>query len=206
MRRPAWAARPITRSPQVWLNLEDAPAHTVNIRHEFRPQLVKLGILRPRRPSTISERRERATRLRARLRARSASLRMSESRTLRLMESRLRDSMLRYYDERALEHEEAHLLGTGTASIPDPESSGGKPHSWLASSSDSRKDESSIWRAARATGCRTMRPGSSITLIDQSARMLDECRKKAVRTAGAPGRIPWSFRGDLPNTVPSAHV
>ena len=30
---------------RVWLDLEDAPAHTVNIRYEFRPQLVKLGIL-----------------------------------------------------------------------------------------------------------------------------------------------------------------
>ena len=32
---------------QVWLDLEDAPAQTVNIRYEFRPQLVKLGILPP---------------------------------------------------------------------------------------------------------------------------------------------------------------
>ena len=32
---------------QVWLNLEDAPSHVVNIRYEFRPQLVKLGVLRP---------------------------------------------------------------------------------------------------------------------------------------------------------------
>ncbi len=30
---------------EVRLNLEDVPAHTVNIRYEFRPQLVKLGIL-----------------------------------------------------------------------------------------------------------------------------------------------------------------
>ena len=32
---------------QVWLDLEDAPAQTVNIRYEFRPQLVRLGILPP---------------------------------------------------------------------------------------------------------------------------------------------------------------
>jgi hypothetical protein len=32
---------------QVWLDLEDAPAHAVNIRYEFRPQLVKLGIMSP---------------------------------------------------------------------------------------------------------------------------------------------------------------
>ena len=30
---------------QVWLNLEDAPSHTVNIRYEFRAQLVRLGVL-----------------------------------------------------------------------------------------------------------------------------------------------------------------
>ena len=32
---------------QVWLDLEDAPSHAVNIRYEFRPQLVKLGVLPP---------------------------------------------------------------------------------------------------------------------------------------------------------------
>ena len=31
---------------QVWLDLEDAPAETVNVRYEFRPQLVRLGVLR----------------------------------------------------------------------------------------------------------------------------------------------------------------
>ena len=30
---------------RVWLDLEDAPAKTVTIRYEFRPQLVRLGIL-----------------------------------------------------------------------------------------------------------------------------------------------------------------
>jgi hypothetical protein len=32
---------------QVWLDLEDAPMQTVNIRYEFHPQLVRLGILSP---------------------------------------------------------------------------------------------------------------------------------------------------------------
>ena len=35
---------------QVWLDLENAPAQTVNIRYEFRPQLVRLGILLPLPP------------------------------------------------------------------------------------------------------------------------------------------------------------
>ena len=34
---------------QVWLDLEETPAQTVNIRYEFRPQLVRLGILQPQR-------------------------------------------------------------------------------------------------------------------------------------------------------------
>jgi len=45
---------------QVWLALEDAPAQTVNIRYEFRPQLVRLGIL-PAAPTVDPlQRRERA--------------------------------------------------------------------------------------------------------------------------------------------------
>jgi hypothetical protein len=45
---------------QVWLDLEDAPAHLVNIRYEFRPQLVRLGIL-PAAPTVDRlQRRERA--------------------------------------------------------------------------------------------------------------------------------------------------
>ena len=44
---------------QVWLNLEDTPAQTVNIRYEFRPQLVRLGILPPG-PIDPLQRRERA--------------------------------------------------------------------------------------------------------------------------------------------------
>ena len=45
---------------QVWLDLEDAPAQTVNIRYEFRPQLVKLGILPPAPTADPLQRRERA--------------------------------------------------------------------------------------------------------------------------------------------------
>ena len=45
---------------QVWLDLEDAPAQTVNIRYEFRLQLVKLGILPPTSTPDPLDRRERA--------------------------------------------------------------------------------------------------------------------------------------------------
>ena len=45
---------------QVRLDLEDAPAQTVNIRYEFRPQLVRLGVLSPAHTGGRLERRERA--------------------------------------------------------------------------------------------------------------------------------------------------
>ena len=46
---------------QVWLELEDVPAQTMNIRYEFRPQLVKLGILPlVSRADDPLDRRERA--------------------------------------------------------------------------------------------------------------------------------------------------
>jgi hypothetical protein len=45
---------------QVWLDLEPAPAHSVNIRYEFRPQLVKLGILPDTSVGDPLDRRERA--------------------------------------------------------------------------------------------------------------------------------------------------
>jgi hypothetical protein len=45
---------------QVWLELEDTPAQTVTIRYEFRPQLVKLGILPSAHAADPLQRRERA--------------------------------------------------------------------------------------------------------------------------------------------------
>jgi hypothetical protein len=45
---------------QVWLDLEQAPAQTVNIRYEFRAQLVRLGILPAARTVDPMDRRERA--------------------------------------------------------------------------------------------------------------------------------------------------
>ena len=45
---------------QVWLDLEDAPVQTVNIRYEFHPQLVRLGILPPAFTAGPLQRRERA--------------------------------------------------------------------------------------------------------------------------------------------------
>ena len=45
---------------QVWLDLEDSPSQAVNIRYEFRPQLVKLGVLPPAPTADPLIRRERA--------------------------------------------------------------------------------------------------------------------------------------------------
>ena len=45
---------------QVWLNLEETPVQTENIRYEFHPQLVRLGILPPVPTADPLKRRERA--------------------------------------------------------------------------------------------------------------------------------------------------
>ena len=45
---------------QVWLDLEEAPVQAVNIRYEFHPQLVRLGILPPTPTADPLQRRERA--------------------------------------------------------------------------------------------------------------------------------------------------
>jgi hypothetical protein len=45
---------------QVRMDLEDAPAQTVNVRYEFRAQLVKLGVVPPVATVGTLERRERA--------------------------------------------------------------------------------------------------------------------------------------------------
>jgi hypothetical protein len=45
---------------QVWLDLEDTPAASVDIRYEFRPQLARLGILPPAPPPDPLRRREGA--------------------------------------------------------------------------------------------------------------------------------------------------
>ena len=45
---------------QIWLDLENAPAQTIDIRYEFRPQLVKLGILPAAAVVDPLQRRERA--------------------------------------------------------------------------------------------------------------------------------------------------
>jgi len=45
---------------QVWLDLEESPSHVVNIRYEFRPQLVKLGVLPPAPTTDRLLQRERA--------------------------------------------------------------------------------------------------------------------------------------------------
>lgn len=95
------------------------------------------------------------------------------------MEPGLRHSMLRYYDERASEYEEAYVLGTGTASIPDPDVF--RREASILAGIVERFARGRIVDLACGTGywlpyyssrC------SSLTLIDQSARMLDECRKK----------------------------
>src|SRR5688572_12399894 len=96
------------------------------------------------------------------------------------MDPQLRQWMLAYYNERAPEYEEAYTLGTGTASIPDPE----------VFKAEARVLEGVVARVARgslmdlACGTAYWLPHysancSPITLFDQSERMLAEARAKA---------------------------
>jgi demethylmenaquinone methyltransferase/2-methoxy-6-polyprenyl-1,4-benzoquinol methylase len=98
------------------------------------------------------------------------------------MDSELRQRMLTYYDERAPEYEEAYTLGTGTASIPDPD----------VFKADARVLEGMVGRFVHgrvmdlACGTAYWLPHyapncSRITLLDQSDRMLAEGRAKARR-------------------------
>jgi ubiquinone/menaquinone biosynthesis C-methylase UbiE len=90
--------------------------------------------------------------------------------------------MLEYYNERAPEYEEAYTLGTGTASIRDPDvfRSGAKVLSAIVQqfARGALIDVAcgtGYWLPHYAERC------SRITLFDQSERMLDECRKKISR-------------------------
>jgi demethylmenaquinone methyltransferase/2-methoxy-6-polyprenyl-1,4-benzoquinol methylase len=98
------------------------------------------------------------------------------------MDSDLRQQMLAYYDERAPEYEEAYTLGTGTASIPDPE----------VFKAEARELAGIVGRFAHgrlmdlACGTAYWMPHyapncSRMTLFDQSDRMLAEGRTKADR-------------------------
>jgi demethylmenaquinone methyltransferase/2-methoxy-6-polyprenyl-1,4-benzoquinol methylase len=98
------------------------------------------------------------------------------------MDSDLRQRMLTYYDERAPEYEEAYTLGTGTASIPDPEVF--KAEARVLAGVVGRFAHGRImdlacgtayWLPHYALHC------SRITLFDQSDRMLAEGRAKAHR-------------------------
>jgi len=98
------------------------------------------------------------------------------------MDSNLRQRMLTYYDERAPEYEEAYTLGTGTASIPDPEVF--KAEARVLADIVGRFAHGRImdlacgtayWLPYYAPNC------SRVTLFDQSDRMLTEARAKAHR-------------------------
>src|SRR5688572_13053513 len=98
------------------------------------------------------------------------------------MDSDLRQRMLAYYDERAPEYEEAYTLGTGTASIPDPEVF--KAEARVLAGIVGRIAQGRVmdlacgtayWLPEYAPHC------SRITLFDQSDRMLAEARAKADR-------------------------
>lgn len=90
--------------------------------------------------------------------------------------------MLTYYDERAPEYEEAYTLGTGTASISDPEVFKTEARVLAGIVGQITRGRimdlacgTAYWLPHYAPHC------SRITLFDQSGRMLGEGRAKATR-------------------------
>jgi ubiquinone/menaquinone biosynthesis C-methylase UbiE len=90
--------------------------------------------------------------------------------------------MLEYYDERAPEYEEAYTLGTGTASIPDPEVFKAEARVLAAIVRQFARGRimdlacgTAFWLPEYAPNC------SHITLFDQSDRMLMEALAKVNR-------------------------
>jgi len=104
------------------------------------------------------------------------------------MDSDLRQGMLRYYDERAPEYEDAYLRGTGTASIPDPDVFRreatlltGVVEQFARGRMLDLACGTGYWLPHYAGRC------STITLVDQSSKMLEESRKKTANL-GIAGR------------------
>jgi ubiquinone/menaquinone biosynthesis C-methylase UbiE len=95
------------------------------------------------------------------------------------MDAELRRSMFRYYDERASEYEDAYVKASGTASIPDPEVF--RREAALLAGIVERFARGRILDLACGTGYWLPHYAgqcSTITLVDQAPRMLDECSKK----------------------------
>jgi ubiquinone/menaquinone biosynthesis C-methylase UbiE len=98
------------------------------------------------------------------------------------MDSDLRQRMLAYYDERAPEYEQAYTLGTGTASISDPEVFKTEARVLAGIVGQTARGRimdlacgTAYWLPHYAPNC------SPITLFDQSEKMLVEARAKAHR-------------------------
>jgi ubiquinone/menaquinone biosynthesis C-methylase UbiE len=104
------------------------------------------------------------------------------------MDDALRQSMLRYYDQRAPDYDEAYLRGTGTSSIRDAN----------VFQREAKFLEGVVERTALGRiidlACGTgfwlqhyVQHCSQVTLVDQSASMLAECQKR-VATLGVAER------------------
>jgi ubiquinone/menaquinone biosynthesis C-methylase UbiE len=98
------------------------------------------------------------------------------------VDSDLRRQMLAYYDQRAPEYEEAYTLGTGTASIQDPDVFkaearvlGGIVRRFARGRLMDLACGTAFWLPEYAPNC------SHVTLFDQSDGMLTEARAKVDR-------------------------
>jgi ubiquinone/menaquinone biosynthesis C-methylase UbiE len=119
------------------------------------------------------------------------------------MDDALRASMLRYYDERAPEYEEAYTAGTGTSSIATGkvfQAESALLRGVVERLANGRLLDlacgTAYWLPAYAGQC------SRITLVDQSPQMLQESRRK-VEALGVSARTDL-VRGDVFETVVEA--
>lgn len=104
------------------------------------------------------------------------------------MDPELAKSMREYYDARAPEYEEIYILGTGPASITDPNAYKTETSALSEIVAERCSGDiidigcgSGFWLPAYAPNC------STITLVDQSEPSLALCKEKA-RTLGAENR------------------
>ena len=97
------------------------------------------------------------------------------------MDFHVKKSMFEYYDERAEEYEELYTLGAGPASIPDPEAY--KEEVRILAGIAKKFCHGKVIDIACGTGFwlpNYIDKCSSVTLIDQSRKMLSACERKVV--------------------------
>ena len=112
------------------------------------------------------------------------------------MEKTLKESMFEYYDERAHEYDEIYTLGKGPASINNPQLYKEETQTLQCVVNEICRGDAldmpcgtAFWLPSYAEKCNT------VVLVDQSEKMLEEAKMKAVQT-GIDNRCTYR-KGDI---------